>query len=196
MKGNRDYNEKMTFAEFKQQIQWGDNIFPQFIVDLIQYISCFLVEDYIKQKKAQEKDEQEHKQLHEMIEKRRQAGEQFDENFLIEQFKRQRMNDMDAELLITKNRIGETQYRKLLRFFKNICKNPVESKDSGLFMTQESLTKKLKNHFGHKCDFLSGRLYYIFSNNVNLKRIYFREFIEKIMVLWEGSQRDMFRFAF
>ena len=45
------------------------------------------------------------------------------------------MNDMDAELLVTKNRIGETQYRKLLRFFRNICKNPVESKDSGLFLT-------------------------------------------------------------
>ena len=35
MKVNKDYNEKMTLAEFKQAIQWGDNLFPQFIVDLI-----------------------------------------------------------------------------------------------------------------------------------------------------------------
>ena len=52
MKGNKDYNEKMIFNEFKQQIQWGENLFPQFIIDLIQYISSFLIEDYIKQKKA------------------------------------------------------------------------------------------------------------------------------------------------
>lgn len=52
MKQNRDYYEKMNFNEFKQ-IQWDFN-FPYFIIDLIAYISCFQIDDYIKSKKMME----------------------------------------------------------------------------------------------------------------------------------------------
>jgi len=52
MKANKDYVEKMSFTEFKLQVQWADNVFPQFVVDLIAYISGFLLEEYIKQKKV------------------------------------------------------------------------------------------------------------------------------------------------
>jgi hypothetical protein len=63
MKGNKDYIERMNLAEFKQQVEWGPNLFPQFIVDLIAYISGFLIEEYIKQKKAKEREEEENQQL-------------------------------------------------------------------------------------------------------------------------------------
>jgi hypothetical protein len=46
-------------------------------------------------------------------------------------------------------------YKKLIRFFKNVCKNPTEDKESELFLTLESLVKKMKIHFGHKCDFIA-----------------------------------------
>jgi len=50
MKGNKDYVEKMALAEFKNQVPWGQNVFPQFIVDLISYIGGFQIEEFIKQK--------------------------------------------------------------------------------------------------------------------------------------------------
>ena len=101
------------------------------------------------------------------------------------------MTEADTDLLFWRNKIGETLYKKFLRFFKNVCKNPADPKESQLFLTQESILKKLKNHFGHKCEFLSMRLYYVLSDNINLKRIFFKEFLEKIYnVLWLGSPRD------
>jgi len=60
----------------------------------------------------------------------------------------------------------------------------------------ESIQKKMKNHFGHKCDFLAIRLYYFLSDNVNLKRIYLKDFIEKMLVFWEGSYREIMRVCF
>lgn len=100
------------------------------------------------------------------------------------------------ELQLTRNTIGDERYRKTVRFFRNVSKNPAEVKDSKLFLTQESLQKKLKNHFGHKCDFLATRMYYLLSGNVNLKRISLRDFIERTKVLWDGSLREQNRFAF
>jgi len=45
------------------------------------------------------------------------------------------MSDADTELLMCRNRIGESMYRKVLRFFKNVCKNPADPKESSLFLT-------------------------------------------------------------
>ncbi len=45
------------------------------------------------------------------------------------------MTDADMELQYTRNNIGEERYRKILRFFRNVCKNPVETKESLLFLT-------------------------------------------------------------
>ena len=106
-----------------------------------------------------------------------------------------RLNELDSELIQYKNKLGERTFKKFMRFFRNVSKNPAEPIDSLVFLTQESLDKKLKNHFGHKCglkkDFLANRLYYILSDHVNLKRIHFKDFLDKIYnPLWEGSFRD------
>ena len=38
--------------------------------------------------------------------------------------------------------------------------------------------KKLKIHFGFKCDFITQRFYLFMTDNINAKRIYFKEFID------------------
>ena len=197
MKGNRDYVEKMSLAEFRSQVPWGANVFPQFIVDLLAYISGFRVDEFVRQKQQREKEEQENQQLQQLIAERREAGEKVDENFLMEQLKRQRMSDADAELVTLRNRVGDRVYRKLVRFFRNVARNPAE-KESALFLTQESIAKKLKNHFGHKCEFLANRLYFLLSGHVNLKRVGLKDFIEKTEALWTASTtaREANRFAF
>lgn len=68
-----------------------------------------------------------------------------------------------------------------MRFFKNVAKNVNDVwKDSQLYISQDSLVKKLKIHFGHKVDFFAHRFYAILSDNTSAKKIYFKDFIDKM----------------
>jgi Ca2+-binding EF-hand superfamily protein len=74
----------------------------------------------------------------------------------------------------------------------------LEEKESLLYLTQETLNKKLKIHFGHKCDFISRRLYFFLSDNINLKRISFKDFLDKMWFMWDDTtdRREVMKFAF
>ncbi len=77
MKANKDYVEKMNFQEFKT-IQW-DYMFPQFILDLFKYICGANIEEYIKNKDKKEQEDEKLKKLQDQIEKRKQGGEEVNE---------------------------------------------------------------------------------------------------------------------
>lgn len=40
--------------------------------------------------------------------------------------------------------------------------------------------KKMRAHFGHKIEFFAERLYMVLSDNTNLRRITFKNFIDKM----------------
>lgn len=91
------------------------------------------------------------------------------------------MDEADIELNSIKDRIGEKLFSKYMRFFKNVAKNSNDAlKESHIYMTQDSIEKKLKVHFGHRCDFLSSRFYVFLSDNISAKRIYFKAFFDKL----------------
>jgi hypothetical protein len=91
------------------------------------------------------------------------------------------MDDKDLEIKSIQNKIGDKMYNKFMRFFKGVAKNTKEAlKDSAIYITKESLEKKLRIYFGHRCDFLSSRFYIYLSNNTPAKRIYFKDFVEKL----------------
>ena len=92
--------ERMNWTEFKS-IEW-DHLFPYFIIDLVQYISAFQMIECMQQKKQKEVEEQKAQVYREMIQKKKEEGEILDEQFLMEQYKRQNMSDADTDLLILK----------------------------------------------------------------------------------------------
>jgi hypothetical protein len=66
-----------------------------------------------------------------------------------------KMDEADLDLRAIKIKIGEKRFNKFMRFFKNIAKNTQDAlKESQIYLTQESIQKKLRTHLGHKCDFL------------------------------------------
>ena len=161
-------------------MQWDYN-FPQFTVDLIYYLSCFQLDDFLKQLHKAEADRKAEEQLNPLE---------------LDTFRRIKVLG-DADVVYWMNKLGEDVFGKLMRFFRGVSRNPGESKDSQVFLTQDSLAKKMKVHFGHRCDFLANRLYYLLSGNVNLKRIYFRDFADKMHAVFiEGALRDQMRMAF
>lgn len=77
------------------------------------------------------------------------------------------MDSADLDLRAIEKRLGYKIYNKLMRFFKGIAKNTNDAiKDSELYLTEESIMKKLKDYFGHKCDFLSSRFYVFLADNI------------------------------
>ena len=44
----------------------------------------------------------------------------------------------------------------------------------------KSIFKKLKTHFGIKCDFLANRFYSYLSDNTPARKIFFKEFVDKV----------------
>ena len=89
-------------------------------------------------------------------------------------------------------------YNKFMRFFKSVAKNTKDSlKDSQLYLTKDSLEKKLRIHFGHRCDFLSHRFYVFLSDNIPARRIYFKPFFDKLnATLFSPVVRDQMKFYF
>lgn len=70
-------------------------------------------------------------------------------------------------------------------------------KDSQIYLTQDSIQKKLKIQFGHKCDFLSNRFFKFLADNIDAKRIYFKEFYDKLQAtIFSEETRDNMKFAF
>jgi len=128
MKQKRDMVERMNFTEFKT-IEW-DYKFPQFINDLINYISAFNIEEYLKAKDEREQEEEKLRHFRESMGRRREKGETLDEHKLLEQFNRENLSEADTDLLYLRSKIGDIMYKKFLRFFRNVCKNPAEDKES------------------------------------------------------------------
>lgn len=62
----------------------------------------------------------------------------------MEQYKRLNMTEADQDVLVWRNKLGEQLYKKFLRCFRTLAKNPGEEKESKLFLTQETIMKKLK----------------------------------------------------
>lgn len=84
-----------------------------------------------------------------------------------EQYHINKMDEVDLELRQIKERIGDKLFSKYMRFFKNVAKNTNDAlKESQIYITQESLEKKLKIHFGHRCDFLTQRFYAFLADSV------------------------------
>lgn len=55
IKVNKLYVEKMNLAEFKL-LKW-DYMLPQFIIDLVSYISSFQIDAYLKNKHEKQREE-------------------------------------------------------------------------------------------------------------------------------------------
>lgn len=77
IKVNKLYIEKMNFAEFKL-LEW-DYMFPQFIIDLIFYISAFQIDTYIKHKQDKQHEEDIHNRFQELLKKKKEENDKVDE---------------------------------------------------------------------------------------------------------------------
>jgi len=74
---------------------------------------------------------------------------------LKDRFVQEHLSEDEKALKELKVRITLTSYNKVKRFFRGICKNPMEENDSRIYLTQESIEKNLKKYFGHKVEFLN-----------------------------------------
>jgi hypothetical protein len=79
-------------------------------------------------------------------------------------------------------RMTNTTFNKVFRFFKGISKptaSGIERPIHETFILETSLKENLESYFGHQCDFISERMFNMLSDGVPMRRIYFREFLEK-----------------
>ena len=54
----KSYIEKLKFDEFKGKVKWDNQLgFPQFLIELLIYISGFNLTEYIENKQLREKEE-------------------------------------------------------------------------------------------------------------------------------------------
>lgn len=92
---------------------------------------------------------------------------EYDERMMWEQYKINKMDGADLDLRAIQKRLGDKIYNKLMRFFKGIAKNTNDAiKESQLYLTEDSIVKKLREYFGHKCEFLSRRFYVFLADNI------------------------------
>ena len=86
----------------------------------------------------------------------------------------------------------------MICFFKGVAKNANEAlKESYIYITQESLERKLKQHLGHRCDFFAKRFFAFLSDNVSAMRISFKQYYQKVnTTLFSGSLYDEMKFVF
>jgi len=62
-----------------------------------------------------------------------------------EQYAISRLDETDLDLRAILQKVGEKRYNKLMRCFKTIAKNTKDAlKDSQIYLTEESIQKKLK----------------------------------------------------
>jgi Ca2+-binding EF-hand superfamily protein len=65
------------------------------------------------------------------------------------------------------------------------------------YITADSFENNLPKYMGHKCDFLTIRLFSYLSDGVKIARVYFRDFLEKFYcLLWTSDAREKSRFVF
>ena len=171
-----DYNESMSWAEFRQ-VEWGEVGLPQMMVDMVKYVSGLDMTEYLRERR--ERDEE-----------KKRIGSGQDEEELEKMLEELVKKENIKEFMAWKGKIGENHYRKLLRFFRNVCSNPVQTKNTSLYLTEESFLKKLKVHFGHPCAFFASRFYSFLSDRAPLKRIYFRDFLSKSSIIMSATYRD------
>lgn len=80
----------------------------------------------------------------------RPEDEDLKEKMMWEKYAIAKMDEMDLDIRSIQIKIGEKKFNKFMRFFKNIAKNTQDAlKDSQIYLTQESIFKKLHLHFGH-----------------------------------------------
>jgi hypothetical protein len=82
-----------------------------------------------------------------------------------------------------------------------VAKNTADAlKDSQVYITLESMTKRLRAHFcigQGRLDFMAARFFMVMADNMSAKRIYFKDFVEWIMgSLLSKSVDDQNRWAF
>ena len=108
------------------------------------------------------------------------------------------MDEGDFDLKLIKEDIGEKLYKKHMRFFKGVAKNANDAlKESFIYITQESLERKLKQHLGHQCDFFAKRFFAFLSDNISAMRISFKQYYHKVnKTLFSGSLYDEMKFFF
>jgi Ca2+-binding EF-hand superfamily protein len=66
-------------------------------------------------------------------------------------------------------------------------------------LTLDSIEKGVNKYFGHKCTFFGQRLYAILSKGIQMRRIFFNEFIERfynVVIRPESSNREKSSFIF
>lgn len=65
------------------------------------------------------------------------------------------------------------------------------------YITADSFENNLPKYMGHKCDFLTIRLFSYLSDGVKIARVYFRDFLEKFyFLLWTSDAREKSKFVF
>ena len=94
---------------------------------------------------------------------------------------------------------NETDYENLSRFFIAISNDPDEKDVASVYLTAASILKNCPKYWGHPCEWFATRLHEILSDNVPIKRIYFRTFKEKFydtLISTQNSNRHRTAFIF
>ena len=95
--------------------------------------------------------------------------------------------------------LDEKEKFKVTRFFMALSTTPDADQISiGIvFLTEESIMNNCKEYFGHPCEFFSKRFYDIIAENVSMKRIFFKDYIEKFYnILIKAGNNNRTRSSF
>ena len=74
--------------------------------------------------------------------------------------------------------MDEKDFELLTRFFTGISEDPEETELSRVYLTFDSIMRNCPKYWGHPCEWFARRLHGILSENVPVKRIYFKTFKE------------------
>lgn len=117
------YIEKLSFPEFRDKVPWNHSCFPEFIVDLLQYLTGFNLTEYLQAKALRDKEEHAREAFRQSMREEDPDLQARNESLLWEQYNIQSMDEADLDLRALKRRLGDKLYNKLLRFFRNVSKN-------------------------------------------------------------------------
>ena len=183
-------------------VQWP-HAFPDFIVDLIQYLTGFQIPQFLEDRCSRREEEKNAREIAAVFKQQRDeqlaAGGKVDEKALKGRIVKEHMNVRQKRIEDLKVRVTPLVYADIWRFFHFMRQNINEDAEHKVFLTEHSLRLNLSKYFGHKTDLLTARLYTVLGGGRTGKRIFVDDFIEQLYVpLWESEDplaraRLMFR---
>ena len=181
---------KLSWPEYKA-VKWP-NVFPGFIVDLIEYLTGFQIHQFLEDRFSRKEEEKHEREILALLkaqkDKALSAGQKVNERAMKDLIIKEHMNARQKRIEELKVRVTPSNYELIWRFFHFLRQNINEDAEHKVFLTEHSLRLNLSKYFGHKTDLLDDRLYIVLADGRPAKRIFIDDFIEKFYVpLWEDE---------